>query len=300
MTVSVVKHHDSLRAAWPRLPAAVRRDLGQRDSLEIALSKDRSMEHARRAGVPSLPTLRCSHREEVAEAGRVLAGTDGVVVKGEGGSAGSSVLAVAAGRLPTEEQWAALTRRSPEVMVQRRLAGPRMLVTVVYEHGRERAACAHEKVLAFPEAFGITARGITRRNDTVLDHARRIFETLFWHGPANVELRQDLADGRWYFMEINPRIASSIGIQEAAGMDIVRSWAAVCAGDGASLGDSRAYSAGVEYGWSLPSLSLALQRPLFHGIEAARVLTRRGDWEVLDGAARTKTLRTAAWLARHR
>ena len=285
---------------WDRLPAHVRRHLADRDALATALSKERSIEVARRAGVAVLPTTRCATPEAVARAGERLAPGGEVVLKGEGGSAGSTVRALRAGATPGACDWKALTANSSSVLVQRRITGRKMLVTVVYEHGAERAACVHEKVDAFPEAFGISAHGVTRRLDELLDSARRILSALFWHGPANVEFRQDRTDGCWYFMEINPRIASSIGIQQAAGQDVVGAWAAVCAGRGVEEAPGRAYRAGVQYAWTVPALALAMRRPLAHGAKAARVVMGTSDWKSLDRSGRASAMRVAAWLVRNR
>lgn len=286
-----------LLSRWADLPAAVRRHLSPRESLEIALSKNRSMLLARDLGIPVLATRQCHSPAEVRQAADELANGGEVVVKGEGGSAGSAVRALRRGALLQETDWRALTRGSPWVMVQKRIRGPRLFMTVVYEHGTERAACGHEKLLAWPHAFGVTALGVTRKVDPAHDYTHRLFEALRWHGLANVEFRQDLDDGRWYFMEINPRVNCSLGIQEEAGMDVAAIWAEVGLGRGAHVGPSRQYRDQVRYWWAVPAFALLLRKPWL-----ARHLLRRGasDWKALEGASRFRLLRTAFRSSRKR
>lgn len=285
--------------SWKSLPPHVRRHLSDPDALETALSKHASMDLARRLNVPVLPTAGCYTPEEARAASIELAPGGQVVLKGEGGSAGSTVRAMRAGSLPDAATWASLTRLSEQVMVQRRITGPRMLVTVVYEHGHERAACAHEKVAAWPADFGITAFGVTRHVHEVHEYAHRLFQTLGWHGPANVEFRQDRTDGRWYFMEINPRVGASVGIQAAAGVDIAATWAAVAAGDGEREAPGRAYREGVRYAWSVPALSLAMARPLSVPVWGWKsLLNGDSDLAQLDPALRGRALKLALWMAR--
>lgn len=282
---------------WEGLSPSVKRHLPEAEALERVLSKDSSAQLARSLGVPVLETRRCHSPEEVEAAARELAGRGEVVLKGEGSSAGSAVRAYRAGRRLSAQDWAALTRLRPYVLVQRRIRGKRLFVTVVYDRGVERAACAHEKLLTWPYAFGVTAVGVTRNIPEVHESVQRMFGALAWHGVANAEFRQDVEDGHWYFMEINPRVNCSIGIQERAGIDVVGTWAAVCEGRGAELGPARGYRSGVRYWWAVPTLALTLRRPW--RVPWWGLLRRAGsDWASLDGATRMRLLRVALWSAR--
>jgi predicted ATP-grasp superfamily ATP-dependent carboligase len=282
---------------WEGLSPSVKRHLPEAEALERVLSKDGSARLARSLGVPVLETRRCHSPEEVEAAARELAGRGQVVLKGEGSSAGNAVRAYRACRRLSAADWAALTRLRPYVLVQRRIRGKRLFVTVVYERGVERAACAHEKVLTWPYAFGVTAVGVTRNIPEVHESVRRMFQALAWNGVANAEFRQDVEDGRWYFMEINPRVNCSIGIQEQAGIDVVDTWAAVCEGRGAELEPAPGYRSGVRYWWAVPTLALTLRRPW--RVPWWGLLRRAGsDWASLDGATRMRLLRVALWSAR--
>jgi hypothetical protein len=287
-------------ARWERLPPHIRRHLPERDALETALSKHRSMQLAAALDVPVLETERCTSPEAVQASSRRLAPRGRVVVKGESGSGGETIRGLRTGQALPARDWRAVTRGSPYVMVQRRLRGARMLVTVAYEHGEERAACAHEKVVAWPFDFGPAAVGVTRRVEAVHDYTDRMFRALRWHGMADIEFRQDVEDGRWYFMEINPRVPATLGIQARAGNDVVAAWADVCEGRGSEAAPGRVYREGVRYGWSSNLLALAMRRPWSVPHWAWTSLAAgETDLQNLDPGLRTRALRLALWLARH-
>src|SRR5579859_713913 len=168
---ALVLHGDDqvrwLLARWSRLDRIVGRHLPDRQALEIALSKDRCMEFARRLAIPVLPTERVSSPAEAERAAAHLAPEGDAVLKADGGAAGSTVRGHRVGRAIEADDWAALTRHSKEVLVQRRIFGPRALATVVYDRGRDLGTVVHEKVVAWPPDFGVTASGVTRRIEAV-------------------------------------------------------------------------------------------------------------------------------------
>jgi len=288
---------------WHGLPAGARRHFPAPEALETAMSKQHAMRLARELGIPVLETIVCASRAEVAAAAVQLGARGDVVVKGEGAAAGAAVRSVRAGRWPSDQQWQAVTRHAPTVLVQRRIHGRRFLVTVAYAHGVERAACVHEKVVAAPFAFGPAAFGITRRMDVLHDYAARMFTALQWHGIADIEFRQDVADGRWYFMEINPRVCATLGIEAEAGLDLVGDWARVCAaGEARELptAPGRRYQDGVRYAWSTRALALLVRRPWNVPAWGLSCLLSQGsDFDVMDGAMRRRAVRTGLWIARH-
>lgn len=304
-TYGLVSLHGDKQVQWiqdhaRKLPAAVLRHFPPKRSIEVALSKARSSRLAQSLGIPVLPTRACRSREEAQEAAEALADPGGeVVMRGEGSSAGSAVRSHRAGDFLSPRDWAAMTTTSPVVMVQRRIRGPRVMVTVLYEDGVERASCAHEKICTWPEGFGVTALGRTCFIEEVHRDTRRLFEKLRWHGPANIEFRQSVRDGRWYFIEINPRVGASIGIQDRAGLDLASRWAMVAEGNGAELGPSQDYRSGVVYWWAIPMFALAIRHPGSVPWRALLSSLSNSDWGQMERPTRIQALRAAIWAARH-
>lgn len=283
-------------ARYSRLPAHLRAQLPPPASAELALSKERSAQLAAELGVPTLPTRFGETKVQVERIARELGDGHEVVLKGDGGSAGSAVRTHRSSTAIVDPVWQAITAHSPRVGVQKRLRGPRLFVTVVYEHGCERAACAHRKLAVWPKHFGITAVGITEKHEAVHDYTERIFRALNWHGVANVEFRQDIDDGQWYFMEINPRVNASLGLQSRAGLNVPAIWAAISRGEGNQIGPSRAYSEGVGWWWAVPTFALMLHRP-WQVAQHVHWKTMGTDWDFLNPASRAGVLKLATWHA---
>ncbi len=301
----LISVHGDRQVQWiqeraTRLSPAVLRHFPSRRSIQIALSKVRSAHLATQLGIPVLPSRSCRTREEMEAAALELAGPGGeVVMRGEGSSAGSAVRSHHVGDRLSAEDWAVMTTSAPAVLVQRRIRGPKMMVTVLYEDGVERASCGHEKLCTWPEGFGVTAMGRTRRIEEVHAYTRKLFEKLRWQGPANVEFRQSVKDGRWYFIEINPRVGASIGIQDRAGLDLASRWAMMAEGRGDELGPSQDYRSGVTYWWTIPMLALALRQP--SAVPWRTLLSSLGDsdWRKMERSTLMHALRIALWAARH-
>jgi len=292
-------HVRFMRERWDRLPARVTRHLPPPDALDVALSKDRSRAFADGLGLPVLPTVRCTTPAEVDHAARELAGRHGeAVVKGEGGSSGNLVMVRRRDQNLDEKVWERLTEHSPVVLVQRRLTGRRSVATVVFDHGLERALCVHEKRRAGPGEFGVSAVGVTIRLPEVEEQAAAIFQKLRWHGLADADFRED-ESGRAYFLEVNPRVPSSIGLQALAGVDVVNVWTDVCAGRGPEHSPGRRYRTGVHYVWTAPDLAHAIRHPWTLPLRIVeRSRWRHGDWSQLSSGGRWAAVRTALWLAR--
>lgn len=293
---------DQVRALYERrhgLSETVLRHLPPLGSVDVALSKERSAQLAGQLGVPVPRTVRCTDPRDLQAARREVAGDGPAIVKGDGGSAGSRVRLLRPRQMLTPAEWDDLAASAGSVQVQKQLTGPRLFVTVAYERGEERAACGHQKLGVWPHPFGVTAIGVTRFVPEVHESTERMFSTLRWHGLANVEFRQDREDGRWYFMEINPRVNCSLGIQAAAGIDFGEVWAAICEGRGRAEAPGRRYRSGVRYWWAAPMIALALRRPWSARHWMPSLLGAGCDLFELESSARWASVRRGLWLARH-
>jgi predicted ATP-grasp superfamily ATP-dependent carboligase len=96
------------------------------------------------------------------------------------------------------------------------------MVTVVYSAAsRLLAAFTARKVRQWPPGGGVTAYGISTRDDDLLQLVRPFFDRVGWRGPAEVELKLDPRDGTHKVLEINPRLpgylrhASLCGVEPA-------------------------------------------------------------------------------------
>jgi predicted ATP-grasp superfamily ATP-dependent carboligase len=123
------------------------------------------------------------------------------------------------------------------------------MVTVVYSaDSRLLAAFTARKLRQWPPGGGVTAYGISTRDDDLLELVRPFFDRVRWRGPAEVELKYDPRDGTHKILEINPRLpgylrhASLCGVEPA----VVAARAALGEAPPAETGLS-AYREGVAY-----------------------------------------------------
>jgi D-aspartate ligase len=57
-----------------------------------------------------------------------------------------------------------------------------------------------------PPHFGVTTLAVSRRNDRLLEESSRIARALRYRGPAMLEFKLDDRDGKFKYIEINPRL----------------------------------------------------------------------------------------------
>ena len=114
--------------------------------------------------------------------------------------------------------------------LQEIIRGPAYSVGGLFHEGRALRLCAHRKLLTYPPAGGVTVRGITERPEDLLAEALKAFAVFRYTGLGHAEFIRDERDGKFKFIEINPRVWGSIGIAEHAGVDLYRPYQALARG----------------------------------------------------------------------
>jgi predicted ATP-grasp superfamily ATP-dependent carboligase len=66
-------------------------------------------------------------------------------------------------------------------------------------------AFTFQKLSTMPAHYGATARGISRRNEELVDLARRVGKLLKYEGIADIDVKYDARDGKYKYLELNPR-----------------------------------------------------------------------------------------------
>ncbi|HYV84808.1 MAG TPA: ATP-grasp domain-containing protein [Patescibacteria group bacterium] len=123
-----------------------------------------------------------------------------------------------AGRL--RELYAAVHARAPFPLIQEFIPGEGFGVSVLYDHGRLRALFAHRRLrMIRPTGSGSSLRESIAPPEDMVAPARRLLESLGWHGVAMVEFKRDARDGAAVLMEINGRFWNSLPLAIASGVD---------------------------------------------------------------------------------
>lgn len=122
-----------------------------------------------------------------------------------------------------------------EVVVQERIPGGDEGMAAVNAFcgpaGGVRFALFGEVLLeeATPNGLGNSVAQITAGSGEsvreAVEHARRLLEHVGWTGFANLDLKRDPRDGRYRFLELNPRVGRSGYAVTAAGYNVARMYA---------------------------------------------------------------------------
>ncbi len=129
----------------------------------------------------------------------------------------------------TPEQLRFFLEYVPDPIVQEYLAGPEFTIDMFCDlEGRPISAVPRERLVI---RSGVTDRGRTVRDQTLIDIAVRCAQVLEFRGAVNVQCR--VVDGTPVIFEINPRFSGGIQLTIAAGADFAE-WT-VRVGRGESL-----------------------------------------------------------------
>ena len=71
-------------------------------------------------------------------------------------------------------------------------------------------------------ADGEVSKGVTRREDELIRECARILQTASFEGPVTLQAIKSKTDGRFYFLEINPRFGGGVIHSLKAGANFVR------------------------------------------------------------------------------
>lgn len=244
------RHRESIGALT--IPA-----LGSVESVEIALSKERTLEVARTLGLPVPRSISASSPEELTAAVTELGAP--CVVKptrswrdlGEGGE---RLAPVYVGDAEAGRQLVDLARPDAPLLVQELAPGIRETVKLFRVRGRTLVRLAMIVHRAWPPLGGssVMRTTVTPPEDT-LGYAERLVAEIDLEGYAEVEFRRD-GQGRALLMEVNPRLSQSVEVSTRAGVDFPRmqlEWAR-----GGRIPQPPAAALGVRVGWLAGDLRL--------------------------------------------
>jgi hypothetical protein len=110
-----------------------------------------------------------------------------------------------------------------------------------------------------PPDRGPTVKGVTERPAALLQAAFKVFESFRFTGLADADFILDKRDGRFKFLEINPRVWATIGFAQHAGVDLFTPYRDLARGE--RVEPDLRYREGIEYHRFAGELRLMLRRP---------------------------------------
>ena len=160
---------------------------------------------------------------------------------------------------------------------QQRIVGPGFGVFATYQDGRCRRIMAHRRIREYPPTGGYSTCAELWADPVLLEHGRRMLDALGWHGVAMVEFKRHDVDGRYYLMEVNPKLWGSLDLALAAGCDFPGDLCAIA--DGADLPEMQPPTARLRFCWPISGdLPYLVRRP--------------GAWRAVLGDWTNPTVRT--------
>jgi predicted ATP-grasp superfamily ATP-dependent carboligase len=245
------RHRDTIgRVTSPALGAA--------EAVDVALSKERTLQLAGELGIPVPRSFLVATLDELAGA-IVEAGMPCVLKPVTSwraiGSGGERVAPLYVGDADEARRVGAdLIRPDAPVLVQELAPGRRETIKLFRDRGRTHAVLAMIVDRCWPPLGGssVMRRTASPPEDT-LAGAERLVAEIGLDGYSEVEFRRD-AEGRALLMEINPRLSQSVELATRAGVDFPRmqlEWAR-----GGTLPAARPAAVGVRVGWLAGDLRL--------------------------------------------
>lgn len=212
-----------IRRYRERLGRRVRVALADESALSIAISKERTLEIARRLGIHTPRAMRVETESDIGAALREV-GLPAVVKPVEswvGDEHHGERLASRLVTTPEEARCAVeeLTRSGNPTLFQQFLSGRRESLTFLYANGTIYARFAQWGKRTQPPLGGqsVLGQSIAFPQD-IGDQGERLVREINLEGVSHIEFRRD-STGVPYLMEINPRLAASTELAVRSGVD---------------------------------------------------------------------------------
>lgn len=209
---------DIAEKVFPRITPLQRQALSHRPSM---------YELAQRAGVPIPPSVEVVSEASLAAVGRQLGFP--FVLRGTQGLGGTQV------KIVHDEQQAVdayrlLQTLSPGLpFAQQYIEGRRCLIGGLFDQGHLIQWFSQTTLESFSPPTGPSVRVMSIRDAALAEYARNLFRELGWTGLACAEFMQT-RDGRFVFLEVNPRPWAAIQAAHVCGVPLMRSFTRFLAG----------------------------------------------------------------------
>jgi predicted ATP-grasp superfamily ATP-dependent carboligase len=116
-----------------------------------------------------------------------------------------------------------LPATSYPILLQQRIVGPGVGVSLLMWDGELRAAFSHRRIREKPPSGGVSVlRESIPLDDDLLEASVGLLKDLDWQGVAMLEYKRDANTGVYYLMEINGRLWGSLQLAIDSGVDFPR------------------------------------------------------------------------------
>jgi len=231
----VLSQHKAVVAPHTAIPVA------DWASMQVACCKARTLEFARRVGIPAPRTFADKRHVDAYP----------VVVKRRLGAGGVQYV-------NTAQELAAVD--ASDAVIQEYIPGSGYGFFALFEHGVPRATFMHRRIREYPVTGGASTAAESYLDEELRAIGSRLLEALDWHGVAMVEFRKDHRDGSYRLIEVNPKFWGSLDLAIASGVDFP--WLAVqMASRGLEDEAPRPFTVGLRFQWVFDDMLHVAARP---------------------------------------
>ena len=124
---------------------------------------------------------------------------------------------ISANKPPDRESIILKMKHDP--IVQERIIGPEYGFFALFNEGKMRASFQHQRIISQDYRGGASVLRKSVYSKELEDLGTRLLQSMKWHGPAMVEFKLDVRDGKFKLMEINPRFWRSLNLAVEAGVN---------------------------------------------------------------------------------
>ena len=240
--LAVVKHRESIE----KLTHLV---VPEQDKMDIAYNKDKTMDFARRLGIPIPSTIIIDSAKDLKKINNFP-----VVIKSSDGSGVFVKYCNDENELKINFQKLIAISKT-KIIAQEYITGFGCGFYAVYDKGEMVAYYMHRRITEFPITGGPSAVAESYFDPKLYEYGKRICEQLEWNGPIMIEFKHDTLKKDYTIIEINPKLWGSLDLTIEAGVNIPELLIKV------ALGEKTNPDAGYEdirYRWLFPDEFWAL------------------------------------------
>ena len=108
-----------------------------------------------------------------------------------------------------------------DLILQEYIEGIGIGYFAICENGSPLVEYAHERLREWPSKGGYSTACKIHKDPHLFSMSRKIIKSLNWRGPIMIEYRKSSANGKYYFIEVNPKFWGSLELGLESGVDII-------------------------------------------------------------------------------
>ena len=97
-----------------------------------------------------------------------------------------------------------------DLILQEFIKGDSVGYFAICDYGTPLVEYAHKRIREWPKRGGYSTACAIYKDPELTSVSRAIVQYLNWHGPIMIEFKKNINDGKFYFIEINPKLWGSL------------------------------------------------------------------------------------------